>query len=258
MPLGAPGRAAAAAATCASPSAQLRALIGYVASLGHGPPVPRARPGRGSVASGMRLFTEHCAGCHQIAARGGYLTGARRARRSTEATPTQIAEAVRIGPYLMPRFSRARDLGPPARLDRRVRPLRASTRGSGRLAARPPRARPRGDGRVAARGRRARRLLPRDREAAAAMTRLRDWLVARGACCSAGKKPATREPEHGASSRPASPTAAPRAGCSRCSGSPTLARARLRRRLRARPGLAPHAVARAHARRSRSPRSRPR
>jgi len=81
--------------------AQLRALIGYVASLGHGPAIPRVRPGR--VNEGQRLFAEHCAGCHQIAARGGYLTGAV-APPLDRATPTQIAEAVRIGPYLMPHF----------------------------------------------------------------------------------------------------------------------------------------------------------
>jgi ubiquinol-cytochrome c reductase cytochrome c subunit len=83
---------------------ELRALTAYVASLGTGPPVPRVRPWRGNVAAGMRLFTQHCAGCHQIAARGGYLTGAV-APALDEATPTQIAEAVRIGPFLMPRFS---------------------------------------------------------------------------------------------------------------------------------------------------------
>jgi ubiquinol-cytochrome c reductase cytochrome c subunit len=82
--------------------AQLRALIRYVGSLGHGPPVPQPRPG--NVAEGMRLFGANCAGCHQIATQGGYLTGAV-APALDRATPTQIAEAVRIGPYLMPRFS---------------------------------------------------------------------------------------------------------------------------------------------------------
>jgi ubiquinol-cytochrome c reductase cytochrome c subunit len=81
--------------------AELGALIRYVASLGHGPAVPRVQPG--SVAEGMRLFTDHCAGCHQIAVQGGYLPGAV-APPLDRATATQIAEAVRIGPYLMPRF----------------------------------------------------------------------------------------------------------------------------------------------------------
>jgi ubiquinol-cytochrome c reductase cytochrome c subunit len=53
----------------------------------------------------MTLFSQHCAGCHQVAAEGGYLPGAV-APPLTTATATPVAEAVRIGPYLMPRFSR--------------------------------------------------------------------------------------------------------------------------------------------------------
>jgi ubiquinol-cytochrome c reductase cytochrome c subunit len=52
----------------------------------------------------MQLFTENCAGCHQVVAQGGVVTGAV-APDLKDATPTQVAEAVRIGPYLMPRFS---------------------------------------------------------------------------------------------------------------------------------------------------------
>ena len=83
---------------------ELRALIKYVAGLGGGPPVPKPHPERGSVSRGLKLFTEHCAGCHQVVARGGFVTGAR-VPPLENATPTQIAEAVRIGPYLMPTFS---------------------------------------------------------------------------------------------------------------------------------------------------------
>jgi ubiquinol-cytochrome c reductase cytochrome c subunit len=83
---------------------EVDALVSYVASLGGGPRVPRPQPERGDVAAGLTLFTEHCAGCHQVAARGGYLPGAV-APPLDAATPTQVAEAVRIGPYLMPRFS---------------------------------------------------------------------------------------------------------------------------------------------------------
>jgi quinol---cytochrome-c reductase cytochrome c subunit len=83
--------------------AQIRALVAYVASLGKGPAIPTPHPERGSVSSGEALFADHCAGCHQIVARGGYVTGAV-PPALTEATPTQIAEAVRIGPYAMPRF----------------------------------------------------------------------------------------------------------------------------------------------------------
>ena len=85
---------------------EIRALVAYVASLGGGPAIPRPHPGRGSLSEGMRLFTEHCAGCHQIVAEGGTVTGAV-APPLGDATVTQIAEAVRIGPYLMPRFPRS-------------------------------------------------------------------------------------------------------------------------------------------------------
>ena len=83
---------------------QVDALVRYVASLGGGPKVPEPHPERGNLSAGMRLFRTHCAGCHQIVAEGGYVTNAVPPGLG-EATPTQIAEAVRIGPYVMPRFS---------------------------------------------------------------------------------------------------------------------------------------------------------
>jgi ubiquinol-cytochrome c reductase cytochrome c subunit len=83
-------------------TAQRRALVAYIASLG-GPPVPQVTPERGSLADGQELFTTHCAGCHQIQGRGGVVTGGV-APPLQEATPVQIAEAVRVGPYLMPAF----------------------------------------------------------------------------------------------------------------------------------------------------------
>jgi quinol---cytochrome-c reductase cytochrome c subunit len=103
MPLAHPGAQPRRSRVLFSPH-ELDALIAYVASLGAGPKVPQPHPERGNVAEGLTLFTEHCAGCHQVAAQGGYLTGAV-APALTAATPTQIAEAVRVGPYLMPRFS---------------------------------------------------------------------------------------------------------------------------------------------------------
>jgi ubiquinol-cytochrome c reductase cytochrome c subunit len=83
---------------------QIRALVAYVASLGKGPAVPTPHPERGSLSRGLQLFTEHCAGCHQVVAQGGYVTGAVPPALDN-VTPTQIAEAVRIGPYVMPTFS---------------------------------------------------------------------------------------------------------------------------------------------------------
>jgi ubiquinol-cytochrome c reductase cytochrome c subunit len=92
---------------------EIRSLVRYVASLGPGPAIPRpdvrvqgeSLQGSGSIPEGLKMFTEHCAGCHQIVGRGGYVTGAR-VPPLQNLTPTEIAEAVRLGPYLMPRFSR--------------------------------------------------------------------------------------------------------------------------------------------------------
>ena len=85
---------------------EIRALVAYVASLGPGPAVPKPDPERGDLSQGERLFTDHCAGCHQVVAQGGYVSGAV-APPLDRATATQVAQAVRIGPYVMPRFSRS-------------------------------------------------------------------------------------------------------------------------------------------------------
>lgn len=84
-------------------SHEIEAISAYVASFGGGPKVPEPEPDYGSLSEGMSLFTEHCAGCHQIVGEGGYVTGAK-VPVLGHATPTEIAEAVRIGPFLMPRF----------------------------------------------------------------------------------------------------------------------------------------------------------
>ena len=81
---------------------QIHALIAYISSFG-GPAAPTANPANGNLALGFRQFTLHCAGCHQIVARGGITVDAQ-VPDLQEATPQQIAEAVRMGPYLMPHF----------------------------------------------------------------------------------------------------------------------------------------------------------
>lgn len=82
---------------------QIAEIARYVASLGPGPAIPQVHPETADVAAGRAAFTSYCAGCHQISGRGGVVIGAV-APSLTEATPTQIAEAVRVGPYVMPRF----------------------------------------------------------------------------------------------------------------------------------------------------------
>ncbi|MCW3018754.1 MAG: c-type cytochrome [Solirubrobacterales bacterium] len=84
-------------------NAQVEALVAFVASYG-GPPAPIAEPSKGELAEGLHVFTLNCAGCHQIVARGGLTLGAA-VPDLQSATSQQIAEAVRMGPYLMPHFS---------------------------------------------------------------------------------------------------------------------------------------------------------
>ena len=72
-----------------------------------GPPIPEPHPERGNVAEGQHLFTVHCAGCHQVVGAGRIRHGGGRRRRSAMRRRSQVAEAVRIGPYVMPRFSRS-------------------------------------------------------------------------------------------------------------------------------------------------------
>ena len=58
-----------------------------------------------SVLHGKHLFGDHCAGCHQIVGEGGYTNGAVPPALE-DANDVQIAEAVRIGPWVMPTFSK--------------------------------------------------------------------------------------------------------------------------------------------------------
>jgi ubiquinol-cytochrome c reductase cytochrome c subunit len=101
MPLDKPGDAPVRADP-RYPQEDIDAIVAYIGSLG-GPPIPDVRPERGDINEGLEAFTEHCAGCHQAVAKGGVVTGAF-APDLGEATPTQVGEAVRIGPYIMPLF----------------------------------------------------------------------------------------------------------------------------------------------------------
>lgn len=103
MPLGRPSEQPVRSRQRLHPD-EVHALTRYVASLGSGPAIPPAGVGHGNVARGLEAFSEHCSGCHQITGQGGVVTGAK-APPLSQATPRQVREAVRIGPYVMPRFS---------------------------------------------------------------------------------------------------------------------------------------------------------
>jgi ubiquinol-cytochrome c reductase cytochrome c subunit len=86
--------------------ATIRALVDYVSQLtgGGGPDIPVLRGG--DVAAGGVAFRLQCAACHAWAGDGGALLH-REAPSLQSATPTQIAEAVRVGPGQMPAFGTA-------------------------------------------------------------------------------------------------------------------------------------------------------
>ena len=84
--------------------AQIDDLIAYLTGLdGRGPAIPRVNPAAGDIELGRQLFTDSCSGCHQIVAQGGIAPGLV-APPLDNSTPTEIGEAIRVGPYLMPRF----------------------------------------------------------------------------------------------------------------------------------------------------------
>ena len=109
MPLDEP-RAQAERKKVAYPPAEIRRLTAYVASLGgppgsrSGPPIPEARPLRGALVEGNRLYANNCAACHSSAGAGGALGHAVHAPPLGRATAVQVAEAIRIGPGAMPVF----------------------------------------------------------------------------------------------------------------------------------------------------------
>src|SRR2546423_516993 len=88
---------AAVAAICGS----LAAI--HVGAFG-GPPIPTVDPASGSIQRGFQDFDGSCAGCHSISAVGGVVIGAY-VPPLTKSTPTEVGEAIRTGPYVMPRFS---------------------------------------------------------------------------------------------------------------------------------------------------------
>jgi ubiquinol-cytochrome c reductase cytochrome c subunit len=87
---------------------QIFEIADYVASLGGGPAIPDAQQVStvgADTALGSQLFMANCAQCHGFAGDGGALTYGKFAPALTQATPTQIYEAMLTGPEAMPVFA---------------------------------------------------------------------------------------------------------------------------------------------------------
>jgi ubiquinol-cytochrome c reductase cytochrome c subunit len=76
---------------------QIDQLVAYVASLGQGTPIPQVDAEAGNLAEGAELYELNCAACHSSAGVGGALTQGKEAPSVLTATPTEIAEALRLG-----------------------------------------------------------------------------------------------------------------------------------------------------------------
>lgn len=80
-------------------------VVAFVVSFGPGgPPVPTVRPEDGDLARGEQIYAANCAPCHGGAAQGAAVGEGADAPDLYQATPLEIAEAVRVGPDPMPRF----------------------------------------------------------------------------------------------------------------------------------------------------------
>jgi ubiquinol-cytochrome c reductase cytochrome c subunit len=84
--------------------AEISALVQHVASFppGGGTAIPVVT--KGDPHSGRELFLTYCSACHSAAGTGATLNNGRIAPSLLKATSTQIGEAVRVGPGLMPQF----------------------------------------------------------------------------------------------------------------------------------------------------------
>jgi ubiquinol-cytochrome c reductase cytochrome c subunit len=106
MPLKEPG-AQAAEKPVPYTQQQIYAIADYIASLGGGPAIPDAQQVSTAGANtglGSQLFSANCAQCHGFAGAGGALTYGKYAPPLTNATATQIYEAMLTGPEAMPVF----------------------------------------------------------------------------------------------------------------------------------------------------------
>jgi ubiquinol-cytochrome c reductase cytochrome c subunit len=83
---------------------EIEALVAYLGTLGDGPLVPRVDPDDGDLAEGGEIFRADCQACHSASGSGGALSYGRAAPRLSDATPTEVAAAVRVGPGQMPVF----------------------------------------------------------------------------------------------------------------------------------------------------------
>lgn len=103
MPLAAPNLQARSGPVRYSEE-QIVALVAHVGSLGDGPAIPDVDTTGADVGNGGSLYRLNCAACHVASGAGAPIGSNRRAPNLVAATPTEVGEAILVGPGSMPVF----------------------------------------------------------------------------------------------------------------------------------------------------------
>lgn len=104
MPLADPGEQPVRNPPAYDPE-EIAAVVAYVTSLGPGgPSIPEVSPAAGDLARGRSVYAANCLACHGAGAQGASVGGGAVAPALDHSTPTELAEAPRIGPGVMPLF----------------------------------------------------------------------------------------------------------------------------------------------------------
>jgi ubiquinol-cytochrome c reductase cytochrome c subunit len=84
---------------------EIDAIVAYVATIAPGgPPIPVVDASRGDIARGSALFLNNCSACHAAAGVGDSVGGGQIAPSLMPPDATQVGEAIRTGPGVMPNF----------------------------------------------------------------------------------------------------------------------------------------------------------
>jgi ubiquinol-cytochrome c reductase cytochrome c subunit len=83
---------------------QIDEIIEHVGTFGPGPEIPKVDLSKGDLVKGNELYANNCAACHNSSGSGGALSADYYAPNLFDATPVQVAEAIRVGPGAMPKF----------------------------------------------------------------------------------------------------------------------------------------------------------
>ncbi|HEY7589805.1 MAG TPA: c-type cytochrome [Candidatus Limnocylindrales bacterium] len=103
MPLGAPNQQPSRGRPVFDDE-QIRALVEYVGAWGDGPAIPRVGQST-DIGRGWKLYSANCAACHAATGAGNAVGGGFVAVGLGQASELDIAEAMIVGPGVMPRFT---------------------------------------------------------------------------------------------------------------------------------------------------------